>query len=214
MSEPHPFLKSLMSPRNLKRLAIAFGVGLLLFLLLWMDQRNDNEFFKASGTSATTGEDAGLPAPLPADVASDDQNASGLTLPPRSSSPGMPDTQQPRIVEPMAPAAASLPAEAPSADTATGAAGNSTTPVPISRPPPVYPQEALRRGVGGTVRVQVTVTPEGRVERMDVANSSGDRYLDRAAMEAVRRWRFMPAMRNGQPVSATVVIPVDFAPSR
>lgn len=214
MSGPHPFLKSLLSPRNLKRLAIAFGVGLLLFLLLWMDQRNDNEFFKASGTSATTGEDAGLPAPLPADVASDDQNASGLTLPPRSSSPGMPDTQQPRIVEPMAPAAASLPAEAPPADTATGAAGNSTTPVPISRPPPVYPQEALRRGVGGTVRVQVTVTPEGRVERMDVANSSGDRYLDRAAMEAVRRWRFMPAMRNGQPVSATVVIPVDFAPSR
>ena len=70
----------------------------------------------------------------------------------------------------------------------------------------------MRRGIGGTVRVQATVAPNGSVERMDVAQSSGDRFLDRAAMEAVRRWRFTPAMRDGEPVSATVVIPVDFSP--
>jgi protein TonB len=86
-------------------------------------------------------------------------------------------------------------------------------PVAISQPPPSYPREAQRRGIGGTVRVQATVSSDGSVDRMEVAASSGNRYLDRAAMEAVRRWRFKPAMRNGQPVSATVVIPLEFNPN-
>jgi protein TonB len=212
MPEPHPLLKSVLSPRNLKLLAIAFCIGLLLFLFLWLDQRNDTDFFKAGAPGASTGEDAGLPAPLPADVASDDQNASGLTLPPAGQRPGTAASQLPRIIEPAAPAAPSMPAAAPFPG-APAVAGDSATPMPISRPPPTYPREALRRGVGGTVRVQATVSPDGSVERMDVAESSGNRYLDRAAMEAVRRWRFKPAMRNGQPVSATVVIPIDFTPS-
>ena len=36
--------------------------------------------------------------------------------------------------------------------------------------------------------------------------------LDRAAMEAVRRWTFRPATRNGQPVTATVIVPLEFNP--
>ena len=212
MSETHPLLKSLLSPRNLKLLAVAFGAGLLLFLFLWLDQRNDTDFFKAGGASTTPGEDAGLPVPLPADVASDDQNASGLSLPPQGQRPGISAGDQPRIIDPVAPVAPSLPASATPSGNSPAIAGGSTSPVPISRPPPVYPREAMRRGIGGSVRVQVTVAPDGSVERMDVAQSSGNRYLDRAAMDAVRRWRFKPAMRNGQPVSETVVIPVDFAP--
>lgn len=212
MSDTHPLLRSLLSPRNLKLLAAAFGAGLLLFLFLWLDQRNDTDFFKASGTGTTSGEDAGLPVPLPADVASDDQNASGLGLPPQGQRPGIPAGDQPRIIEPVSPVASSLPASATPSRTSPAIAGNNTSPVPISRPPPVYPREAMRRGIGGSVRVQVTVAPDGSVERMDVAQSSGNRYLDRAAMDAVRRWRFNPAMRNGQPVSETVVIPVEFSP--
>ncbi len=217
MAETHPLLKSLLSPRNLKLLAIAFGAGLLLFLFLWLDQRNDTDFFKASSTGAASGEDAGLPVPLPADVAHDDQNASGLSLPPQGQRPVLSAGDQPRIIESTPPTAPALPSSgAPSGDSPSGytpsMAGNNASPVPISRTPPVYPREALRRGRGGTVRVQATVAPDGSVERMEVAQSSGDRYLDRAALEAVRRWRFAPAMRNGQPVSATVVIPVDFSP--
>lgn len=214
MAEPHPLIKSLLSPRNLKLLVIAFGIGLLLFLFLWLDQRNDTDFFKASGTGTSSGEDAGLPAPLPADVASDDPNASGLTLPPSGERSNTPASQLPRIIEPASPAAPSmLPSAAPSSN-APAMAGNSATPVPISQPPPNYPREALRRGVGGTVRVQATVSPDGSVDRMEVAESSGNRYLDRAAMEAVRRWHFKPAMRNGQPISATVTIPVEFNSNR
>ncbi|MEO6226395.1 MAG: TonB family protein [Thermomonas sp.] len=218
MAEPNPqrdpLRKSLLSPRNLKLLAIAFGVGLLLFLFLWMDQRNDTDFFKATGSGTSTGDTEALPAPLPADVASDDQNASGLTLPPAGQSPSAPASQLPHIIEPAATTASSMPPEAAPASGVPAASGDNSAPVAVSQPPPSYPREALRRGIGGTVRVQVTVSPDGSVERMELATSSGDRNLDRAAMEAVRRWRFQPAMRNGQPISATVVIPLDFTPNR
>ena len=214
MPDPHPLMKSVFSPRHLKFLAIAFGVGLLLFLFLWLDQRNDTDFFKASSSSSTANNDADLPAPLPADVASDDQNASGLSLPPQDQRQRIPASEQPRIIEPAMPTTPSLPSATAPSEEMPAMAGNSSAPVPVSRPPPSYPREALRRGIGGTVRVKATIAPDGSVARMEVAESSGDRYLDRAAMEAVRRWRFAPAMRNGQPIAATVMIPVDFAPNR
>ena len=209
MPDMHPLLKSLLSPRNLKLLALAFGAGLLLFLFMWLDQRNDTDFFKASPGS-NSGEDAGLPAPLPADVAGDDRNASGLTMPPQSPRTNAPTGESPRIIEPAAPSAPAPQANVPAprmADT------TDTTPVPISRPPPIYPAEALRRGAGGSVRVQAIIAIDGSVERMEIAQSSGNRYLDRAALDAVRRWRFKPATHSGQPVSAAVVIPLDFTPN-
>ena len=211
MADSHPLLKSLLSPRNLKLLGIAFGVGLLLFVFLWMDQRNDTDFFKASKPGAHTSEDSGLPTPLPADVASDDQNASGLRLPAPGSRPYPQADELPRIIEPATPAS---PPTRPSDTASAPDSGNSSAPVPINRRAPTYPREALRRGVGGTVRVQVSVSADGSVDRMEVAESSGDRFLDRAAMEAVRRWRFTPAMRNGQPVAATIVVPLEFNPGR
>ena len=214
MAEPHPMLKSLLSPRNLKLLGIAFGVGMLLFLFLWLDQRNDTDFFKASNPGAQSSDDSGLPTPLPADVASDDQNASGLRLPAPGSRPSAPAGDLPRIIEPAVPAAPPPMAGPSGTASAATSSNNNATPVPISRRAPIYPREALRRGIGGTVRVQVSVAADGSVDRMEVAESSGDRFLDRAAMEAVRRWRFKPAMRNGQPVAATVVVPLEFNPGR
>ena len=41
-----------------------------------------------------------------------------------------------------------------------------------------------------------------------------NRYLDRAAMEAVRRWKFKPAVRGGQAVAAEVIVPLEFNPGR
>ena len=40
--------------------------------------------------------------------------------------------------------------------------------------------------------------------------ASGSRDLDRAAMQAVRRWRFEPAMAGGQPTVGQVIVPIDF----
>lgn len=78
----------------------------------------------------------------------------------------------------------------------------------VSRPP--YPGTALRRGAEGEVLVRVRVGPDGRPAGIELARSSGDRDLDRAAVQAVRGWRFQPALANGQPVAAWVVVPVQF----
>lgn len=212
MSEPTPNAPRtpLIPPKLLKPLLIAFAAGLLLFLLLWLDQRNDSDFYRAGGPADTTAGqvDGNLPAPIPADVAGDNGNASGLGLP-RTEPPA--GNERPRIVNeppaPPPPPAAPRPLPPP-------AVADSATPVPLSQPAPRYPQEALSRNIGGTVRVRATVAPDGSVERMDVATSSGNRYLDRAALDAVRRWTFKPATRNGQPVSAEVVVPLDFKPGR
>ncbi len=206
MSDPKPGRPPLLPPRLVKPLAIAFGVGLLLFLLLWLDQRNDSDFFKAGGpTTGAMVDGEPLPAPIPADVASEDGNPSALHVPREDARAAAPVGEQPGIIElPAPPAAPPAPAPPPSvADTDA---------VAVSRPAPRYPPEALRRNIGGSVRVEVTVAADGSVERIALAEGSGNRDLDRAAMEAVRRWKFKPALRNGQPVAATVIVPLEFNP--
>ena len=212
MVDPAAPRKPLLAPHLVKPLAIAFGVGLLLFLLLWLDQRNDTDFFRAGSPDTTEGTTDTLPAPLPADVASEDANTSGLRQADAVQGKPAATASQPRIIdEPPPPPPAPVPPVASSAPVA--ATGGRETPVPISQPAPRYPREALRRNVGGTVRVRVTVAIDGSVDRLELAESSGDRYLDREAMEAVRRWRFQPAVRDGQPVVAAVVVPISFNPS-
>ena len=60
------------------------------------------------------------------------------------------------------------------------------------------------------MRVQVDVGADGVPINVTVAASSQSRDLDRAALDAVRRWRFRPAQRDGQPVAGTVVVPIEF----
>ncbi len=79
-------------------------------------------------------------------------------------------------------------------------------------PPPRYPAAALRRGEGGTVVLRVNVGADGRADEVAVARRSGSRELDRAAMVAVRDWRFKPATRNGREVASVVEQPVEFRP--
>ena len=83
-------------------------------------------------------------------------------------------------------------------------------PTPISSPAPRYPQRALRRRETGTVRVQVEVGPDGVPTDVSVSESSNSRELDRAALDAVRKWRFSPAVRDGQAVAGSVVVPIEF----
>ncbi len=80
--------------------------------------------------------------------------------------------------------------------------------------PPSYPRLARRRGWQGVVRLRVRVSPDGRVLDASVEQSSGYRVLDRAALEAVRGWRFRPAVRGGEPVASEVVVPVRFSLNR
>ncbi len=66
--------------------------------------------------------------------------------------------------------------------------------------PPAYPIEAARQGAEGTVTLLIHVSAQGRPQGVVVANSSGTASLDRAARNAVQRWRFTPARNEGTPV--------------
>ena len=58
--------------------------------------------------------------------------------------------------------------------------------------------------------VRVEVDSNGRPAGLALVQRSGSRELDRAALEAVRGWRFQPARRDGQAVPGSLVIPIDF----
>jgi len=81
---------------------------------------------------------------------------------------------------------------------------------PLETRPPVYPPRCLRMGIEGTVRVRVLVGEDGRPQEVTIGKSSGETALDESAMDAVRQWRFEPAKRNGVPVRAWAIIPVEF----
>jgi protein TonB len=63
--------------------------------------------------------------------------------------------------------------------------------------PPAYPSDAAMRGETGAVLVIVHVAPNGLATGADIAESSGSASLDKAAVTAVRKWRFRPAMQGG-----------------
>jgi TonB family protein len=81
-------------------------------------------------------------------------------------------------------------------------------PVAGARIPPVYPEEARRSDVSGTVWIQALVDRSGQVLETNVTESIP--VLDQAAVSAVEQWRFQPAMAEGVPVSVWVAIPVKF----
>ena len=73
---------------------------------------------------------------------------------------------------------------------------------------PDYPDLAREAGVDGVVRLRALVGRDGRVQDVHVDHSIA--LLDAAAVDAVRRWVFSPAMSNGHPVAVWVAIPVRF----
>ncbi|SDK32761.1 energy transducer TonB [Pseudomonas indica] len=76
---------------------------------------------------------------------------------------------------------------------------------------PSYPAQARRRNQQGTVLVEVRLDERGAQRELKVARSSGVESLDRAALEAVARWRFRPETLDGQAVPSRVQIPIRFA---
>ncbi len=90
--------------------------------------------------------------------------------------------------------------------------GSSVDPSSRRLNPPKYPPTEARQGVGGTVVLVISIDGQGNVLDVQVEKSSRNRNLDRAAMDAARKWRFNPEMKNGQPVASRVRVPVDFVP--
>lgn len=80
----------------------------------------------------------------------------------------------------------------------------------LSNPPPTYPLSARRRGIEGTVLVRAEIAAGGECLRAELKKSSGAEVLDQAALEAVKKWRFVPAKRGNQAVVAWVEVPITF----
>jgi len=75
---------------------------------------------------------------------------------------------------------------------------------------PVYPEYARRAGIQGTTLLRIHIEADGHVSDVSVQRSAGHQSLDEAAAEAVRRWRFEPALNSTGPVSMWAVVPVEF----
>lgn len=75
---------------------------------------------------------------------------------------------------------------------------------PVERSAPNYPSEALQAHEEGWVMLSFVISPTGGIEEPMVEDSSGVESLERAALRAVRKWRFSPAMRNGVPVEQSM----------
>ena len=62
----------------------------------------------------------------------------------------------------------------------------------------------------GKVMLRVLVSSAGLPSRVELRSSSGSARLDRAAREAVARWRFVPAKRGNAAVESWVLVPIVF----
>jgi TonB family protein len=78
----------------------------------------------------------------------------------------------------------------------------------IKRVQPQYPQAALAVRAQGAVQIEATVNKQGNVVNPKVL--SGDPILARAALEAVRQWRYKPYYLDGQPVEIETQITINF----
>ena len=76
--------------------------------------------------------------------------------------------------------------------------------------PPTYPREAERLGLSGWVDVEFTVAPDGTTQDLVVRGAQPLRTFDQAAMDAVKRWRFEPVMRDGAPVRQRAAVRIRF----
>jgi protein TonB len=77
-------------------------------------------------------------------------------------------------------------------------------------PRPEYPDSARREGREGRVLLRVLVDDQGRSKKVEINSSSGSEALDRAAAEAIKRWRFHPARHGDNPVESWLRIPIEF----
>ncbi|HSI51410.1 MAG TPA: TonB family protein [Ideonella sp.] len=108
-------------------------------------------------------------------------------------------------------AAPVLVAAAPAASAANPAPRLTRAPQPLpGNPLPVYPEAAREDGLEGRVAMWVEVQADGLVSGVRWEQTSGTRLLDQAARDAVRRWRFAPALQAGEPVAGRLLLTLQF----
>ena len=78
----------------------------------------------------------------------------------------------------------------------------------VHRVEPVYPAEARQERLEGTIALDIVIGRDGSVESMHALN--GPDVLARAAMDALRWWKFEPYRINGKPTRVKTTVAVEF----
>jgi protein TonB len=91
-----------------------------------------------------------------------------------------------------------------------GTGDQEAAPLYASNPPPEYPPQARRRGLQGVVIIEALIDVSGRVADLRPFSSSGHSILDKAALNAVRSWRFTAGIVGGKRKEMWVKVPVRF----
>jgi len=79
----------------------------------------------------------------------------------------------------------------------------------VKKVPPAYPPQALQMHVQGSVQMLATISKDGNIT--DVKLISGDAMLARAAMDAVKQWKYKPYYLDSQPMEIQTQITVNFS---
>jgi protein TonB len=81
----------------------------------------------------------------------------------------------------------------------------------LNNPAPQYPPISRRSGEQGRVFLSVLVSPQGLPEVVQIKRGCGHERLDSAALDAVKKWKFVPAKLGNQTVRAWVIVPIYFS---
>jgi len=84
-----------------------------------------------------------------------------------------------------------------------------TAPVITERPEPVYPEDYRKARISGIVILELAINAAGQLEHVGILKSLAP-GLDEAAVSAVRKWKFKPATKDGQPVPVLYVMTINF----
>ena len=96
------------------------------------------------------------------------------------------------------------------ASAAAGATAAPASPRLVRIVKPEYPQDALIKGAEGWVNVSMSVTPAGNVQDPRVEETSNGTQFNRAAISAVRKWKYEPFVAGDPQEKRRVTVRVDF----
>lgn len=82
-------------------------------------------------------------------------------------------------------------------------------PEPVTQVAPAYPQDLRKAKVEGVVTLVFVLDEKGRVEEPRVENATRPEF-EKPALEAIRKWRFSPGMKDGQAVRTYIRLPMRF----
>jgi protein TonB len=106
--------------------------------------------------------------------------------------------------------AANLSPRAPAAPTAAQLAQVARQLRRIHYVPPRYPQRALASGLSGEVTVRYVVDAHGHTRQLQVIAARPGTLFNRAALAAIRRWRYTPPTFDGRPIAVPVMTQIRF----